>query len=55
MSAHERTKYKCRDLIGQLEYGLEAMIGWESHVRSHAGTFGLPRAFYYESTGAYML
>ena len=36
--APERTKYggRWRDLIGQLECGLEVLIDWEPHARTHA-------------------
>ena len=29
---------RCRDLIGQPECGLEVLIGWEPHARTHART-----------------
>ena len=37
-SAPDRTIYgsRCRDLIGQPECGLEVLIGWVPHGRSHA-------------------
>ena len=44
-----------RDLIGQLEYGLEALIGWEAHARSQARTNGRSRTFYYEVADACVL
>ena len=37
-SSSEWTQYGGRwcDLIGQLECGLEVLIGWEPHTRTHA-------------------
>ena len=42
-SAPDRTTYgnRCRDLIGQPEWGLEVLISWEPHGRSHARTDSL--------------
>ena len=39
-SATDRTIYgnRCRDLIGQPEWRLEVLIGWEPHGGSHART-----------------
>ena len=49
-SATDRTIYgdHCRDLIGQPDWGLEVLIGWEPHGRSHACTNSFSRTFYYE-------
>ena len=52
-SVFERTwaaKYggRWRDLIGQLEYGLEVLIGWEPHAHTHERANGLSRTFCYE-------
>ena len=33
---------RCRDLIGQPECGLEALIGWESLARTHTRTCVCP-------------